>query len=46
VLTPRSRIACKKKQTELGYDTHVVAAGKVSAQFALPGSVRTEILCQ
>jgi hypothetical protein len=45
VLTPRSRIAEKKKQCELGYDTHVATAGKVNAQLALPGSVRTGILC-
>ena len=46
VLIPRSRTACKKKQREFGYVTHVATAGKVNAQLAMPGRVRTEIFCQ
>ena len=46
VLIPRSRTDGKKKQRELGYVTHVATAGKVNAQLALPGRVRTGIFCQ
>jgi hypothetical protein len=42
VLTSRSQIAGKKKQRELGYDTHVAAAGKANAQLALSGTCELE----